>query len=121
MAIEDETLSGTHQRIDKWLFFARMVKSRAIAQTLVEAGSVAINGRSIRHASELVHPGDKVAVVLERRDVLVVVRGCGFRRGPSAEARLLYEDISPPISEQARLTPFERALRWPLHRGKERS
>ncbi|MDY6961415.1 MAG: RNA-binding S4 domain-containing protein [Pseudomonadota bacterium] len=119
MAAEGEAPAGTHQRIDKWLFFARMVKSRAIAQALVEAGSVTINGRPIRHASDLVRPGDKVGLLFERRDVLLVVRSGGFRRGPSSEARQLYDDLSPPVSEQARLTPFERALRRPLHRGKD--
>lgn len=121
MAAEEEASAGTHQRIDKWLFFARMAKSRAIAQALVEAGNVTINGRSIRHASELVRPGDEVGVLLERRDVLLVVRRAGFRRGPAGEARQLYDDLSPPVSEQERLTPLERALRRPLLRGRDGS
>lgn len=119
MAAEEDAPAGTHQRIDKWLFFARMVKSRASAQALIEAGSVTINGRPIRHPSSLVRPGDTVGLQLERRDVLLVVRNGGFRRGPSGEARQLYDDLSDPVSGQTRLTPFERALRRPLRGGKD--
>lgn len=119
MAAEEEAPAGTRQRIDKWLFFARMVKSRASAQALIEAGSVTINGRPIRHASDVVRPGDNVGLLLERRDVLLVVRSGGARRGPPREARQLYDDLSEPVSAQTRLTPFERALRRPLHRGKD--
>jgi Ribosome-associated heat shock protein implicated in the recycling of the 50S subunit (S4 paralog) len=110
---EVELPDGSPQRIDKWLFFTRMAKSRSIAQSLVAAGSVTVNGAVVRQSSLTVRPGDKVGIALERRDLLLVVRAGGARRGPFEEARLLYSDISESLGEQKVLTPFERAQRRP--------
>ncbi len=99
------------QRIDKWLFFARMVKSRSLAQSLIAAGAVTVNGEVCGQSSRMVKPGDRVQLLLEQRDIVLVVRSAGERRGPFQEARLLYSDLTPPSAEQRRLTPFERAQR----------
>ena len=112
MTVVEEPQAGSHQRIDKWLFFTRMVKSRTLAQMLVAQGAVSVNGTSIDQPSHLVRPGDEVELRLERRDVHLVVQGGGSRRGPYAEARQLSQDVSPE-SEPKRLTPFERAQRRP--------
>jgi ribosome-associated heat shock protein Hsp15 len=105
--------SGSRQRIDKWLFFTRMLKSRSLAQTFVQKGQVRINGDRIVQPSHAVKPGDKIELSLERRDVILVVRLPGERRGPYEEAKLLYEDLTPPPDENKRFTPFEQALRDP--------
>lgn len=106
---------GSHQRIDKWLFFARMVKSRSRAQTLIEAGAVSINGLCCDGPGRTVKPGDRVGLRLERRDLLLVVKAAGARRGTFEETKLLYEDLtSLPVDEEAQLTPYERALRRPV-------
>lgn len=104
---------GSRQRIDKWLFFTRMLKSRSLAQTFVQKGQVRINGDRIVQPSHAVKPGDKIELSLERRDVILVVRLPGERRGPYEEAKLLYEDLTPPPDENKRFTPFEQALRDP--------
>ena len=88
--------AATRQRIDKWLFFARIVKSRSLAQKLVRDGHVRLNGSRVIRPRVDVGDGDKLVVALERRDVHVIVRAAGTRRGPFAEAQTLYEDISPP-------------------------
>ena len=116
MTVVEEPQAGSHQRIDKWFFFTRMVKSRTLAQALVAQGGVTINGKSIDQPSHLVRPGDEVELRLEHRDVHLVVRGCGSRRGPFEEARQLYQDASPE-TEPPRLTPFERAQRRPRPTG----
>lgn len=108
-----ERPAAERQRIDKWLFFTRMVKSRSLAQTLVEAGHVAVNGRKVHQPSYNVKIGDRLEIKLERRDVILVVRDGGARRGPYEEARLLYEDLSPPPEERPRLTALEQAQRQP--------
>ena len=108
---EDGPGQGSHQRIDKWLFFARMVKSRSLAQSLIAAGAVTLNGEPVIQSSCQVRPGDKVKLALERRDVLLLVRDGGSRRGPFEEAQLLYSDMSAELGEQPKLTPFERAQR----------
>ncbi len=113
MTDEKQPFSGSRQRIDKWLFFARMVKSRSLAQLYVQNGSVRVNGERVAQPSFGVKAGDRVELFLERRDVVLIVRSPGERRGPFEEARLLYEDLTPPPDETKRLTPLEQALRAP--------
>lgn len=83
------------QRIDKWLFFSRAVKSRSLAAKIVVAGRVRINRDKAAQASDTVKPGDVLTVTLEGRILVWKVLSCGTRRGPADEARLLYEDMSP--------------------------
>ena len=111
MSGETQPTSGSRQRIDKWLFFARMVKSRSLAQSHIQSGHVRINGERCNHPSQMVKPGDRIELTLERRDVVLVVRLAGERRGPYEQARLLYDDQSPPPDEAKRLTPYEQAIR----------
>ncbi len=81
------------QRLDKWLFFARLIKSRSLAQKAIEAGHVAVNGKRETQSSAQIKAGDMLEVSLERRDLVVRVLLPGSRRGPYEEARLLYEDL----------------------------
>ncbi|MER8369831.1 RNA-binding S4 domain-containing protein [Mesorhizobium sp. M0751] len=89
-------VTDARQRIDKWLFFSRAVKSRTLAAKLVVAGRVRINRDKAAQASDTVRPGDVLTITLERRIFVWKVLGTGVRRGPAEEARLLYEDMSPP-------------------------
>jgi ribosome-associated heat shock protein Hsp15 len=89
-------VTGQSLRLDKWLWYARFAKSRALAQKLIERGQVSVNGAVARKTSALVEAGDSVAVVLGPVRRTVIVRDTGERRGPPAEARTLYEEPSPP-------------------------
>ena len=111
MGGETQPGSGSRQRIDKWLFFTRMVKSRSLAQGHIQSGHVRINGERALQPSQTVKVGDRVELALERRDVVLIVKSGGERRGPYEEARLLYEDLTPPPDEAKRLTPYEQAMR----------
>ncbi|AJY44725.1 RNA-binding S4 domain-containing protein [Martelella endophytica] len=113
MADEAQQAPPGRQRIDKWLFFARIVKSRSLAQKLVQAGNVSLNDAKVARASAEVTAGDRLVVSLERRDVHLIVRAPGARRGPFAEASQLYDDVSPPPEERRRLSAFEQAQRVP--------
>ncbi|TWD53279.1 heat shock protein Hsp15 [Agrobacterium vitis] len=93
---DKQPLPGAPQRIDKWLFFARVTKSRTLAQSEISSGHVTINGQKIRQPSAVVRPGDRVEIKLHHRDLILIVQKPGERRGPYEEAKLLYEDISPP-------------------------
>ena len=84
------------QRIDKWLFFSRAVKSRSLAAKLAVAGRVRINRDKAAQASDLVKPGDVLTITLDRTIHVWKVVDVGVRRGPAEEARKLYEDMSPP-------------------------
>ena len=86
---------ATRQRIDKWLFFARIIKSRTLAGKFAAGGNVRVNSEKIDQASVLIKPGDVLTITLERRILVLRVLGCGERRGPAPEAQLLYKDISP--------------------------
>jgi ribosome-associated heat shock protein Hsp15 len=111
MSSETQPGSGSRQRIDKWLFFTRMVKSRSLAQSHIQSGHVRINGERALQPSQMVKTGDRVELALERRDVVLIVKSGGERRGPYEESRLLYEDLTPPPDEAKRLTPYEQAMR----------
>jgi ribosome-associated heat shock protein Hsp15 len=104
------TDTPARQRIDKWLFFSRLAKSRSLAQDWVGGGHVSVNGEKVRRSSAEVKVGDRLEVLVERRTYVVVVKAPGERRGPYEEARLLYDDQSPPVE---RVTRFEQAQRAP--------
>jgi ribosome-associated heat shock protein Hsp15 len=93
------------QRIDKWLFFSRAVKSRSLAAKLVVAGRVRINRDKAAQASDLVRAGDVLTITLERRIFVWKVLRTGSRRGPAEEARMLYEDMSPPPAPKGEAPP----------------
>jgi ribosome-associated heat shock protein Hsp15 len=111
MGGETQPASGSRQRIDKWLFFTRMVKSRSLAQSHVQSGHVRINGKRAIQPSQTVKAGDRVELQLDRRDVVLLVKLPGERRGPFEEAQHLYENITPPEDETKRLTAYEQAIR----------
>lgn len=83
------------QRIDKWLFFARVVKSRSLAAKLAVGGKVRVNRDKIEQAAHQVKIGDVLTITLDRRILVFKVLLPGERRGPAPEAQLLYEDLSP--------------------------
>jgi ribosome-associated heat shock protein Hsp15 len=95
--------SGDRQRIDRWLFFARVVKSRSLAARLAASGRVRVNREKIAQASHPVKPGDVLTITLERRVLVYRIVASGARRGPAEEARRLYVDLSPAASV---LSPF---------------
>jgi ribosome-associated heat shock protein Hsp15 len=82
------------QRVDKWLWFARIVKSRSLAQALIEQGAVRVNRIKVVRSSAGIAPGDVVTVAVHDRVRVLKVLDEGRRRGPPAEARELYEDLS---------------------------
>lgn len=88
--------SAGRQRVDKWLWHARVVKTRGLAQKLVTDGRVRRNREGLDHASDTVRAGDVLTVTLPGR--VLVLRALGFadRRGSAPEAQRLYEDLSPP-------------------------
>ncbi len=92
------TEPGRRQRIDKWLFFARLVKSRSLGAKLVELGRVRVNRIKALKPSEPVQPGDVLTINFDRHIAVLRVLDAGERRGPASEARLLYEDLSPQAS-----------------------
>ena len=92
-----EDLPRGRQRLDKWLFFSRVVKSRTLAQKLVESGAVRVNSERTLSPDRRVGPGDVLTMTLGKRLLVWRIVNEGERRGPAIEAATLYEDISPTI------------------------
>lgn len=93
------------QRIDKWLFFARVVKSRSLAAKLAQGGRVRVNRNKVDQAAYQVKTGDVLTITLDRRVLVYRILKVGERRGPAPEARLLYEDLAPPEAAPVDLAP----------------
>lgn len=92
------TQQGSTQRLDQWLWFARITKSRTLAQTLITRGKVRVNRVKIDKPSTLVKPGDVLTVVIGPAVRSLQILAIGVRRGPATEARLLFNDraMEPP-------------------------
>jgi ribosome-associated heat shock protein Hsp15 len=86
------------QRIDKWLWHARVVRTRQAAAELAASGHVRVNAQRIDAASRPVKPGDVVTVALDRAVRILKVVGFAERRGSADDARALCEDIAPDAS-----------------------
>ncbi|MBM3606189.1 MAG: RNA-binding S4 domain-containing protein [Alphaproteobacteria bacterium] len=88
-------------RLDKWLFYARIFKSRGLAADRIEGGGIRVNGQPCRKPGRCVRPGDQVTVSAYGQVRALTVAALAERRGPAPEARLMYmEDrdglIDPP-------------------------
>jgi ribosome-associated heat shock protein Hsp15 len=84
------------QRIDKWLWHARVVRTRTAAAALVNAGNVRLNGARVGATSQLVRAGDVLTIALDRIVRVLNVTGFAERRGDADAARVLFEDLTPP-------------------------
>ena len=86
---------GPRQRLDKWLWFARVAKTRGLAARLITGGHVRLNARRIESPAKAVSPGDVLTIVLEHRVRVLKIVAAGTRRDGFSRAALLFEDLSP--------------------------
>ena len=96
-----EAESGAGLRLDKWLWFARFFKSRSLAARHCTDGHVRVNGTRVTKAHVPVRVGDVLTFATGARIRVVKVAALGARRGPAPEARLLYDDLDPPVPGDA--------------------
>ena len=122
------------QRIDKWLWHARVVRTRSAAAALCDQGHVRLNGIRVAANSQPVKAGDVITVALDRAVRIMKVQGFAERRGDAEAARVLFEDLTPPPAPRAetpppvaerepgsgRPTKHERRAIDRLHGGEER-
>lgn len=80
-------------RLDKWLWFARVVKTRALAQELASSGHVRVNGQRAESAAKAVKLDDVLTIALPSRVRVLKVLATAERRGPASEAVALYEEL----------------------------
>ena len=83
------------QRLDKWLWHARVVKARTSAAALVEAGHIRVNGVREKAPGHAVKAGDVLTIALDRSVRVLKVAGFAERRGDARAARVLYDDLQP--------------------------
>lgn len=81
------------QRIDKYLWFTRLAKSRSIAQAMAERGIMRLNGRRIERAHSPVRVGDLVTLAQGEKIRVVRILHLPARRGPASEAAACYEEL----------------------------
>ena len=97
-------------RVDRWLWFARVFKSRTLAARFAESHHLRVNGAVVTKANHGVHAGDVLTFAIGDSVRVLRVRALGERRGPAPEARTLYEDIAPAADAAAQ----------PLHGRRDR-
>jgi ribosome-associated heat shock protein Hsp15 len=101
-------VTGPRQRIDKWLCFARMVKTRTLAAAIVSQGQVRLNKTRVSKPSHEVALGDILTLAVHGRVRVIKVLAIGARRGPASEAQTLYQDMAdqaPAASEKQSRKP----------------
>jgi ribosome-associated heat shock protein Hsp15 len=88
-----DRLNAPQQRLDQWLWFARILKSRTLAAELVGRGKVRVNRVRVVKPSHLLREGDVLTIALRGEVRLIQVLAIGERRGPPQEARQLYRPM----------------------------
>ena len=80
-------------RLDRFLYFIRLSKSRTLAQGLIEAGSIRLDGKRVAKAAEVVKVGSVIALPLRGQVRVLRVLALPSRRGPASEAQSCYEEL----------------------------
>lgn len=105
-----EAESGAGVRVDRWLWAARLYKTRSLAAAAVRGGRVQVNGARVKPARALT-VGDRVNVNRDEWRMELVVRALSARRGPARVATTLYEETAASIERRALDTEVRRAHR----------
>lgn len=87
-------------RLDRFLWFARLVKTRTAAQNLAEAGMLRLDGRRIEKSSVQVRVGSVIAFPLRGKVRVLRIEALPLRRGPAPEAQGMYQELTPGLAER---------------------
>ena len=90
-------MAPDRQRIDRWICNARIARTRTLAGALAVSGHVRLNGRRVDAAARVVRVGDVLTIALPSRVRVFKVVGFASKRGGAPQARMLYDDLSPPV------------------------
>src|SRR5262245_47792608 len=100
-----EKPNAPQQRLDRWLWFSRILKTRTLAAELVGRGRVRVNRVRVVKPSHMLREGDVLTIVLRGEVRVVQVLAIGERRGPPQEAKLLYRPMGDATGAQDRDAP----------------
>jgi ribosome-associated heat shock protein Hsp15 len=87
------------QRLDKWLWHARIVKTRSVAAQLIAQGKFKVNRDRVIKPATMVKSGDVITMAVFGRVRVLKIEGFSERRGPAMEARTLYADLTPAADD----------------------
>ncbi|MEJ8570298.1 RNA-binding S4 domain-containing protein [Microbaculum marinum] len=104
------------QRIDKWLWHARVAKTRTLAAELVSGGHVRLNRTKVGKPSQIVRHGDVVTIAVRDTVRILRIEAIAERRGPASQAATTYTDLSPPTERTE--TPAAGAIHRPRGAGR---
>ena len=104
-------------RLDKWLWAARFYKTRSLASEAIAAGHVSVNGERAKAAKAL-RAGDAIEIRRAPYVHAVVVKALSERRGPAAEAQLLYEETAESRARRSQLSAELKAFAPPRFPGR---
>ena len=86
-------------RIDMFLWFVRLAKTRSLAQDLACDGRLRIDGRRIERSAAPVRVGNILTFALHDRVRVLRVEALPTRRGPAPEARGCYQELVANVSQ----------------------
>jgi ribosome-associated heat shock protein Hsp15 len=112
-------MSDPSVRLDKWLWAARFLKTRTLAAEAIAGGKVLVNGARAKRAKPI-HVGDRVRLRLGPYEYQLTVRALSERRGPAAQAILLYDEDAAAKQAREELAAQHKLLPTPAFRGKGR-
>ena len=106
-------------RLDKWLWAARLYKTRSLATEAVDGGKVRLNGATVKPAREI-KVGDRLALRVGEENWEVIVQGLNEQRRPAPEARLLYQETEESARSRAQAADLRRLAPTPApeHKGR---
>ena len=97
-------------RVDKWLWAARLVKTRSLAAEAVTGGRVHVDGRRVKPSREI-RPGDRLEIAIGQVRRVVIVLATASRRGPASQAARLYEETPESVAARERHAAESRLAR----------
>lgn len=92
-------------RVDKWLWHARLFKTRTLAQAQITTGKIRVNSERISKPNRTVKAGDVLTFVKADRVRVIEIIEISSRRGPASEAQTLYNDLSPAPAKTSNEDP----------------
>ena len=103
-----DDITGTGVRLDKWLWYARFFKTRALASKAISNGRFRLDGDLMSKPHRQANCGQVLTFSQGTRIRVVRIKALGSRRGPAQEAALLYDDLAPilPATEDRRSSPL---------------
>ena len=101
-------VNETKVRLDKWLWYARFFKTRALASKAISNGRFRLNGDLMSKPHRQANCGQVLTFSQGTRIRVVRIKAIGLRRGPAKEAALLFDDLTPiaPAAENKKLSPL---------------